>query len=295
MDEKTSTKSRVPLSLRPSRRSPSPSLQSSRPSPSPSLQSSRPSPSPSPLSPPTRTRRPSPASPVAAPASNPYQQAYAGDSARPGPLSPPSPPSLPTRTRRRLPSRPRRRAGPGSALRPASDGSAHAPLRTASTDGNGKATGALVCGIAAIVLCGLPLLSVVLGIAAIVLAGSYIKSGGVAGTAKAGRICGIVGIVLAVLMFVVSMFFGMAVFNEVMNEIDSPAASVSSSSSNSAPSSSLTTPSASRAYPEGGTMTDDERVACDVVGAEMEKLRNADLAVVSSIAALIDEGLLRGV
>lgn len=232
-----------------------------------------------------------PASPVAAPASNPYQQAYAGDSgaARPAQPTQPTQPANPYAA-------PAPVAPPDGAqgqVPPYGQppmGQPMPPYGQPQPTGNGKATGALVCGIAAIVLCGLPLLSVVLGIAAIVLAGSYIKSGGVAGTAKAGRICGIVGIVLAVLMLVVSMFFGMAVFNEVMNEIDSPAASVSSSSSNSAPSSSLTTPSASRAYPEGGTMTDDERVACDVVGAEMEKLRNADPAVVSSIAALIDEG-----
>ena len=110
------------------------------------------------------------------------------------------------------------------------------------------------------------------------------------GKATGALICGIIGIVLAVLMFIGSMVFGMAVYSQVMDEIDTPAASISSSSSNSAPSSSLSAPSASRAYPEGVSITEDERVACDVVGAEMEKLRNADPAVVSTVAALIEDG-----
>ena len=226
-----------------------------------------------------------PATPEPAPASNPYQQAYSGGAAPAQPTQPvnpyaaPSPVAPPDGAQGQVP--PYGQPPMGQPV---------PPYGQPQPAGNGKATGALICGIAAIILCWLPLLSVILGIVAIVLAGSYVKSGGTAGTAKGGRICGIVGIVLAVLMFIGSMVFGMAVYSQVMDEIDTPAASVSSSSSNSAPSSSLSMPSASRAYPEGVSITEDERVACDVVGAEMEKLRNADPAVVSTIAALIEDG-----
>lgn len=229
-----------------------------------------------------------PATPEPAPASNPYQQAYSGGAAPAQPTQPtqpvnpyaaPSPVAPPDGAQGQVP--PYGQPPMGQPV---------PPYGQPQPAGNGKATGALICGIAAIILCWLPLLSVILGIVAIVLAGSYIKSGGTAGTAKGGRICGIIGIVLAVLMFIGSMVFGMAVYSQVMDEIDTPAASISSSSSNSAPSSSLSAPSASRAYPEGVSITEDERVACDVVGAEMEKLRNADPAVVSTIAALIEDG-----
>lgn len=65
-------------------------------------------------------------------------------------------------------------------------------------------TGALVCGILAIVFCFIPVVGIVLGIVAIVLAGKYFKAGGTLGQGKAGRICGIVGIVLSVIMMIVN-------------------------------------------------------------------------------------------
>ena len=74
----------------------------------------------------------------------------------------------------------------------------------------GKATAALVLGIAAIVVCfvlpivGAPL-GIILGIVAIVMGGSYIKVNGPFGRAKAGRICGIVGLVLSVLSLLLAL------------------------------------------------------------------------------------------
>ena len=212
-----------------------------------------------------------PTAPVGAPEGNPYQQSYA---AGPAPEQPTQP------------------ANPYAASAPVAPPDGVPPYGQPpmygqpQPTGNGKAVAALICGIAAILLCWLPLLSVILGIVAIVLAGSYIKAGGVAGTAKAGRICGIIGIVLAVLMFIASMLFGMAVYNQVMDEVNSS----SPTSSSSAPAPSLSTPPASRAYPEDGLITDEERAACDVVGAEMERLSSADPAVVSAVAELIGKG-----
>lgn len=74
----------------------------------------------------------------------------------------------------------------------------------------GKATGALVCGIAAIAICFLvPIIGapvgLILGIVAIVLGGSFIKQFGPFGRAKAGRICGIIGVVLSTLSLVLAI------------------------------------------------------------------------------------------
>ncbi len=73
--------------------------------------------------------------------------------------------------------------------------------------GTGKATAALACGIAAIVVCiflpfvGAPI-GIILGIVAIVLAGSFIKQNGPFGRAKAGRVCGIIGLILSILSLI---------------------------------------------------------------------------------------------
>lgn len=74
----------------------------------------------------------------------------------------------------------------------------------------GKATASLVCGIAAIVICfvlpfiGAPV-GLILGIAAIVLGGSFIKKFGPFGRAKAGRICGVIGLILSALSLVLTL------------------------------------------------------------------------------------------
>ena len=83
--------------------------------------------------------------------------------------------------------------------------------------GANAATGSLICGICSIVFCncyGLP--GIILGIIAIIQGNKAISlNGGIPdGTAKGGKICGIIGLVLGILYFIVcilAMFFGIAV------------------------------------------------------------------------------------
>lgn len=83
--------------------------------------------------------------------------------------------------------------------------------------GANAATGSMICGICSIVFCncyGLP--GIILGIIAIIQGNKAISlNGGIPdGTAKGGKICGIIGLVLGILYFIVcilAMFFGIAV------------------------------------------------------------------------------------
>lgn len=143
--------------------------------------------------------------------------------------------------------------------------------------GTGKATGALVCGILAILFSSSVIVSIILGIAAIVLAGSYLKEGGTAGTAKAGRICGVVGIVFSVICLVFYLVVGVAVFDEMQNDFDFDSPAISSSSG-------------SFSITSDEVLDADERAARDVVVAELDKLKNADPAAVASIAAIAEQG-----
>ena len=72
----------------------------------------------------------------------------------------------------------------------------------------GKAIGALVCGVLAILTCETVVFGIILGIVAIVLAGSAIKERAGDGKAVAGRICGIVGLVLSALCLVAYLVLG---------------------------------------------------------------------------------------
>ncbi|WP_165252088.1 hypothetical protein [Adlercreutzia sp. ZJ304] len=66
----------------------------------------------------------------------------------------------------------------------------------------GKATMSLILGILSILLAFIPPLGLVLAIIAVLLAKSYTKKGGTAPRASTGRVCGIVGIVLSLLLAV---------------------------------------------------------------------------------------------
>lgn len=141
-------------------------------------------------------------------------------------------------------------------------------------------TGALVCGILAIVFCWLPLVGIVLGIVAIVLAGKYFKAGGTLSQGKAGRICGIVGLVLSVVMAVISVIM-MFTMLAVLDDYDT---------SNQYTSSTTTPLSGSFASPDAlSERLDDELY--DVVDPELDKIKNADAAMVQAIAAIIQESL----
>lgn len=82
-----------------------------------------------------------------------------------------------------------------------------APADRPST-ASGKAIGALVCGVLAILTCETVVFGIILGIVAIVLAGSAIREWGSDGKAVAGRICGIIGLVLSTLCLVSYLVLG---------------------------------------------------------------------------------------
>lgn len=106
---------------------------------------------------------------------------------------------------------------PHAAQYPPYGGTAGMPSANPS---NGSAVGALVCGILAIVLSGFPLVAIVLGIVAIVLAGQVAKTGFEDGKAKAGKVCGIVGIVFAIIWFLIGFIIGIGTLATLADEIE---------------------------------------------------------------------------
>lgn len=155
---------------------------------------------------------------------------------------------------------------------------------------NGKATGALICGILAILLAWTILPGIILGVVAIVLAGSYIKQGGLAGTAKGGRVCGIVGIVLSVLSLVLSVVLGAAVFNAALN-YGTTEFTYNLGSNDSIDSLDYNMGSSSSAYSSDSVYFDaDEEQAGLALSAELDRIKNVDSAMVQQIAELADKG-----
>lgn len=141
-------------------------------------------------------------------------------------------------------------------------------------------TGALVCGILAIVFCFIPIVGIVLGIVAIVLAGKYFKAGGTLGQGKAGRICGIVGIVLSVVMIVVNaiaIFTALNVLDELDN-YDTSSRYVSTDQSQSS--------SASSSY-----IADDEteQAVQAAMNAQLDLIKDQDPATIAKIEAMAEE------
>lgn len=67
---------------------------------------------------------------------------------------------------------------------------------------SGKAVGALVCGILAILFSETVIVGIVLGIVALVLAGQAVRAAGKDGKTTGAKVCGVIGIVLSVLSLV---------------------------------------------------------------------------------------------
>lgn len=86
--------------------------------------------------------------------------------------------------------------------------SAPMPADATAPATSGKAIGALVCGILAILSCETVVFGIVLGIVAIVLAGSALKDRIGDGKAVAGRVCGIIGLVLSTLVLLSYLVLG---------------------------------------------------------------------------------------
>ena len=88
-----------------------------------------------------------------------------------------------------------------------------------------------MCGILAILFSASILFGIALGIVAIVLAGQAVKQAGRDGKATGGKVCGIVGIVLSVLAFVLYVVIGVGVLAFVVGASDEYDRTYSSESS----------------------------------------------------------------
>lgn len=76
------------------------------------------------------------------------------------------------------------------------------PGAVTAQPGSGKAMGALICGVLAIVFSGAVLAGIILGIIALVLAFQYVKAFGKDGKATGAKVCGAIGIVLSVIALI---------------------------------------------------------------------------------------------
>lgn len=178
-------------------------------------------------------------------------------------------------------------AQPGAPVPPASPYGAVPPAQ-APAAGSGKATGALICGILAIVLCAAPIVGIVLGIVAIVMAGGYLKAFGPDGKAKAGRICGIVGIILSVLLWVFAIGTVLWAYNQVENAPrvgSTPSASLGSGSGSSSSSGSGSSGSSTNSVYD-----EDEQTILDLVSAQFDALEGGEAEMMQSVASIAAEG-----
>ncbi len=110
----------------------------------------------------------------------------------------------------------------------AASASASGPATPPQAVSSGKAVGALVCGILAIVFSPSVIFGIILGIVALVLASS---AGKIApdGKSKAGKVCGIIGIIISAIILIFSIVTGVALFKYI--EENPEVLSTSSSSS----------------------------------------------------------------
>ena len=152
--------------------------------------------------------------PAAEPAPEPEPAAGAAPAVEPPPAASPTPPPPPA-PGQTPPAQPYQAAAPqGQPQQPFAPGQPVNPYGQPSPGyyqqptKSGKATGALVCGIFAILLAWAPLFGIILGIVAIVLAVKAVKEAGKDGKATGGKVCGIIGIVLSVLSFILYLVIG---------------------------------------------------------------------------------------
>lgn len=93
------------------------------------------------------------------------------------------------------------------------------PGTVVAQPGSGKATGALICGVLAIVFAPTVLFGIVLGVIALVLAVQYVRAFGKEGKATGAKVCGAIGLVLSI----IALVFYIAVGSFISNAITSGA------------------------------------------------------------------------
>lgn len=215
------------------------------------------------------------AEPTAAPESAPAPQPVAAPAPQPpAPGTQPyqQPPTQPYAPQPGQPMPYGQQPAPGQPVNPY--GQPAQPYYQQPVQKSGKATGALVCGVLAILFAGLPLVGIILGIIAIVMAGKAVKEAGKDGKTTGGKVCGIIGIVLSVLALILYMVLSMGVFAYVVSQSETiDRAPVSSSSTNDS----------------SVTLTEEEQKAQTVVETELDKIKSKDAAFMQKLAADLDE------
>ena len=132
----------------------------------------------------------------------------------------------------------------------------------------GSGVAALVCGILAILFCWAPVIGIVLGIVAIVLASKAVKRGVRNGKVTGGKVCGIAGIVLSVIMFILAIaVVGIATVSVVSDTDASDTA---------------------RSYSYSSTDAEDAAVQ-DAACAQLDKLANQDPEQIAWLGQKFDE------
>ena len=221
--------------------------------------------------------------PAAEPAPEPEPAAGAAPAVEPPPAASPTPPPPPAPGQAQ-PAQPYQAAAPyGQPQQPFAPGQPVNPYGQPMAGyyqqpaKSGKATGALVCGIFAILLAWAPLFGIILGIVAIVLAVKAVKEAGKDGKATGGTVCGIIGIVLSVLSFILYLVIGFG----AMAYVAAHPGSVTVTEN---------TPSLSDSGSNSSALgaTEDEKQAEAVAQAELDKLKNQDPAFVQQLAAQLD-------
>lgn len=147
---------------------------------------------------------------------------------------------------------------------------------------NGKAMGALICGVLAILFAGLPLIGIILGIVAIVMAVKAAKESGKDGKTTGGKVCGIIGIVLSVIAFILYLVIGFGLLALIAANSDD-VATISPGSASSQP--------APDALGASSSSTETEQQIEQAAASQFQKLKEKDPAIVQSIATEADEAL----
>lgn len=165
------------------------------------------------------------------------------------------------------------------------------PVQPYAPQSNGKALGALICGILAIVFSWLPLVGIILGIVAIVLSVKAVKEGGKDGKATGGKACGIAGIVLSVFAFIVWMVLGCATL-AIIDEYEASGGDIVTDIQNDLEASgSLDDSDSSDA---DTAEAEAEAAAMEAVDEALSVLRDVNDADIQELAAAFDEGFAEG-
>ena len=163
------------------------------------------------------------------------------------------------------------------------------PVQPYAPQSNGKALGALICGILAIVFSWLPLVGIILGIVAIVLSVKAVKEGGKDGKATGGKACGIAGIVLSVIALVLWSVLGCATL-AIIDEYEASGGDIVTDIQNDL--------EASGALDDSDSLDADtaeaEAAAMEAVDEALSVLRDVNDADIQELAAAFDEGFAEG-